>query len=150
MPSVDSAGRCYPFFVICEFDANIDIFKLASKIDICHAKCEEYLVHLLNKRRPDLTAVSNELNQFYKVLEHCHFPKVEENAANAHNVIFHVDALHQEPVSSINEKFLSYLVEQECSPLTIWSRAESESFPSQFRYYQGMPTAQTFSSFLGD
>lgn len=150
MPSVDSLGRCYPFFVICRFESKTDVFTLASIIDKAHAKCEEFLLHLLDQSRPNLDEVSSEIGQFYNPLKRHYIPKIADNETLAHNQIFQFNGKSEEEFSHINQRFLSFMAEQQDLSMTIWSRAQSQHLTPQYRYYKGMPPTYAFSSFLGE
>lgn len=149
MPSVDSIGRCYPFFVFCRFSANTDTIKLASMIDDCHEKCEEFLLNLLDTERPDLEMILSQISQFYEPIKRQHIPKIQKTASLRHEIYEH-NGINEKAFCEVNESFLSALVEQHYAPMTVWHRASSQTLPSQYRYFKGMPPIHSFSSFLGN
>lgn len=148
MPSIDSAGRCYPFIVICRSNTHSDIFKLARVIDDCHAKCEEFLLHLLNENHPNLDEVCTKIGKFYDAINRDYIPEITEPVLLTQNEIFQYNGENADCFFQINECFLSFLAAQQCSSITIWNRAPSQNVHPQYRYFKGMPPVNTFSSFL--
>lgn len=54
MPSVDKAGRCFPFIVVCQAESQVNSFIFARKIDELHEHAEEFVLELLEKISPIL------------------------------------------------------------------------------------------------
>ncbi|WP_395344141.1 type VI secretion system-associated protein TagF [Ningiella sp. W23] len=150
MPSIDSMGRCYPFFVVCCFDAKSDVIKLASMIDDCHAKCEELILQLLGQERPDLDQVCSEIGKCYRGIVKQHVPKSQPSPVLTLNEIYQYDGDASDNLTQVNEHFLSHCVSRQFASLSIFSRAQSHNIHAQYRYYDGMPNALAYSSFLGD
>lgn len=148
MPSVDAAGRCYPFLVICRFEAQSDIFSISSMIDDCHAKCEEFLLKLLVESNPNLDGVNTTLSTFYTSIEKAHIPVMPSKEDLTHNELFRCENIQTNKHSNINQHFLAYLVENYCSPVSVWNRAASENVSAQYRFYKGMPSIQAYTSLL--
>lgn len=148
MPSVDSAGRCYPFVVICQLKPQINIFTLASKLDSFHAHCEDLIIGLLEQQRPDLDDITQLLQTNYKKFK-CHlFADVKNKIMTNSAEIYHTSDSNLVSLSEVHDTFLSHLLAQQSLPISIWNTAQSLHVKKQYRYYQGMPPVEAFVTLL--
>lgn len=148
MPSVDSAGRCYPFVVICQIKPQTNVFTLASKIDRFHASCEEFIIGLLEHQRPDLDEVAQLLQTNYAKLKGHLLADTQHhtdtNKAELYRSIEQQSCLF----SDINEAFFAHFVGQQSMPISIWHTTQNSQIKKQYRYYQGMPSVESFTTLL--
>tara|TARA_R110001583_G_scaffold99082_1_gene244342 strand:+ start:34504 stop:35184 length:681 start_codon:yes stop_codon:yes gene_type:complete len=148
MPSVDSAGRCYPFLVVCQIKPHTNVYTLASKIDSCHASCEDFIIGLLDQHRPDLDEIVQVLQTNYTKLR-CHLFPDTKHTTNTHNPeLYRAIDHHSSSFSEIHEEFLAHLVEQQSGPISIWHTTQNLQVKKQYRYYQGMPPVDAFATLL--
>ena len=148
MPSVDAAGRCYPFVVVCQFSPDTNVFTLASKIDSLHANCEEMCIGLLEQQQPNLDQIVQLLQTNYAALE-------RQFSADA---VHHIDTCEPElyrsveqdslSCSEVHEAFFARVIEQQGRAISIWHTTQNLQVKKQYRYYQGMPPAAAFASLL--
>ena len=148
MPSVDSAGRCYPFVVICQLKPQINIFTLASKLDSFHAHCEDFIIGLLEQQRPDLDDITQLLQRHYEKFK-CHrLPDIKNNISTNSADIYRTLNPNLLSFSDVHEAFLSHILAQQSVPISIWHTAQNLQVKQQYRYYQGMPPVEAFVTLL--
>lgn len=144
MPSVDATGRCYPFVIVCQFEAQTNVFSLASKIERFHGDAEDIMIQLLDHQRPDLDAIAKQLQTNYEMLEGIDLPTIDCNENTFEPEIYR--SFNQSPcsLSQINEAFLANYFKQQSVPISIWHSAQSAWIENQYRYYEGMPPVDVF------
>jgi type VI secretion system protein ImpM len=148
MPSVDSAGRCYPFIVMCQLKLQTNIFTLASQLDDFHANCEDFIIGLLEQQRPDLDEITQFLQTHYEKFK-CHqLPNTKNNISTSSADIYSTSDLSLVSFSDVHEAFLSHLLAQQSMPISIWNTAQNLQVKKQYRYYQGMPPVEAFVTLL--
>mgnify|MGYP000259424774 FL=1 len=148
MPSIDSAGRCYPFVVICQLKPPTNIFSLASKLDDFHANCEDFIIRLLEQQRPDLDDITQFLQRHYEKFK-CHrLPDIKNNISTNSADIYRTLNPNLLSFSDVHEAFLSHILAQQSVPISIWHTAQSSQVKQQYRYYQGMPPVEAFVTLL--
>ncbi len=148
MPSVDKAGRCYPFTVICQIDAPINPFVLARKIDRLHEDAEDFVLSLLENSRPDLDEIKQVLSKTYAQLKpsDCQSANNKEpSSALELACISEIDSLDFELA---NESFLQLLLQQQDINISIWSMGNTDLCDPQTRYFSGLPPTDNYYSFL--
>ncbi|MGQ8367221.1 type VI secretion system-associated protein TagF [Glaciecola sp. 1036] len=148
MPSVDKAGRCYPFFVVGEFSEHTDIFKLAISAELHHLDCEDYLLHLLETEHTNLDDITKTLVKLYQPLNKSLLKKAEYIDPNCPNEIFKFSPLQENSICEISQECLSKVITEHYAGISIWHRSQSEKILPQYRFFKGMPTIQTYLEFL--
>jgi type VI secretion system protein ImpM len=148
MPSVDSAGRCYPFVVVCQIKPHTNVFTLASKIDSFHASCEEFSIGLLEQQRPDLDEIVQWLQTNYAKLSCNCFPDTKPNTDTNNPELYRSIEQHSSSIPEVHETFLAHVIAQHCGPISIWHTTQNSHVKKQHRYYQGMPPVDAFASLL--
>ncbi|MFQ3237253.1 MAG: type VI secretion system protein ImpM [Paraglaciecola sp.] len=148
MPSVDKAGRCYPFTVICQAETPVNPFILARKIDPIHVAGEDFLLSLLEKKRPDLDEITKVLGDIYSVVDESSNKSAGKVALASIMELTSVSELNQLDFSTGNESFLQTLMDNQNINISIWSMGSTIAENPQIRYFSGMPPTDTFYSFL--
>jgi type VI secretion system protein ImpM len=148
MPSVDSAGRCYPFTVLCESSQAVNLFTLAAKIDAFHESGEDFALTLLDKKRPDLEEIADLLTQNYSKLALHTCADVGISTPSSSTELCRLSHQNLPSFEESNASFLSDLLTKQNIKLSIWSTASSMSIDGQKRYYQGLPPSDTYASLL--
>ena len=148
MPSVDKAGRCYPFTVVCQAESDVNPFIFARKIDLIHEVGEDFALSLLENKRPDLDEITIVLNEIYQNLQEsmCQSAEVKEvSSVMELGCVTEIDALD---FTVGNESFLKMLLSKQNIDISIWSMGNTEATDPQIRYFSGMPPTDKYYSFL--
>ena len=148
MPSVDKAGRCYPFTVVCQAESDVNPFIFARKIDLIHEVGEDFALSLLENKRPDLDEITIVLNEIYQNLQEsmCQSAEVKEvSSVMELGCVTEIDALD---FTFGNESFLQMLLSKQNIDISIWSMGNTEATDPQIRYFSGMPPTDNYYSFL--
>lgn len=148
MPSVDKAGRCYPFTVVCQAEAEVNPFIFARKVDLIHEVGEDFALSLLENKRPDLDEITIVLNEIYQSLQEstCQSAEVKEvSSVMELGCVTGIDALD---FTVGNESFLQMLLAKQNTDISIWSMGNTEGTDPQIRYFSGMPPTDNYYSFL--
>jgi type VI secretion system protein ImpM len=148
MPSVDKAGRCYPFTVICQVERPVNPFILARKIDPIHVAGEDFLLSLLEKKRPDLDEITKILGDIYSVVDESSNKSADKVEVASIMELMSVTELNELDFSISNESLLQTLMESQNISISIWSMGSTITKNPQIRYFSGMPPTDTFYSFL--
>lgn len=148
MPSVDSAGRCYPFTIFCQTQRDVNLFSFAAAIDKPHENCEEFMLSLLEKKRPDLDEIKQLLEQKYAQIKEFALTDIGLKESQSVTELCRVSDTQMPVFSSSNESFLAKILTKQNIHLSIWSTTNSHHFQAQKRYYQGLPPTDVFSSLL--
>lgn len=148
MPSVDKAGRCYPFTIICQAETSVNPFIMARKIDALHENCEDFILSLLEKQRPDLDEIANVLIGIYADAQEGQYQSVDSMDKSSVMEMAAVTDLNLDCFSSCNETFLKQLLDQQNIKTSIWSMRSAMGLNAQKRYFAGMPPTDNFHSFL--
>lgn len=148
MPSVDKSGRSYPFTVICQSDKPINPFIFARKVDALHERGEEFVLSLLDKKRPDLEEINDILIEIYG--EVTELMCVSENTMASSSVmeIASLSDVSLNDFSSCNESLLETLFNRQNTKVSIWSMSGAVGVDAQKRYFSGMPPVDNYYSFL--
>ncbi len=148
MPSVDSAGRCYPFTVFCLAEKPVNLLKFSAITDDKHDSCEDFIISLLDKKRPDLDEIAQILNQTYKQTSEYECEATKDSQTSSSREIFRVSSKHLLDVYDCHLDFSHELIDRQALSLSIWSTRESEFSDAQRRYYAGLPPSDVYSSLL--
>jgi type VI secretion system protein ImpM len=148
MPSVDKAGRCYPFTVICQTETPVNPFILARQIDPTHETVEDFLLTLLVKKRPDLDEITKVLGDLYSKVEESSSKSADKATVASIMELTSVTDVNQLDFSVGNESFLQTLMENQNINISIWSMGCTIDANPQIRYFSGMPPTDIFYSFL--
>jgi type VI secretion system protein ImpM len=154
MPSVDKAGRAYPFTLFCELQGPADIFTISSEIDSLHQKAELVLLALLESACPDLDDCVVGLQNIYRpfrpkpspctalnVNQHCvsELLRMESLSLDSHSC----SSLH-----NMHYQFLSNYLTRHQTQISIWHFGATKTLKQHIRYYQNLPPAEAYSSLL--
>jgi len=148
MPSVDSAGRCYPFTVICQAQRELNLFTLAATIDKLHENCEDFILSLLEKKRPDLDEITLLLQQTYEKLKDYKCSDIGVCDVKSGTELCRLQGPELPVFSASNESFLAKILSHKNIHMSLWSTTDSAHFSAQKRYYHGLPPVDVFSSML--
>jgi type VI secretion system protein ImpM len=148
MPSVDKAGRCYPFSVICQAEAPVNPFVLARKMEPNHVIGEDFLLSLLEKKRPDLDEITKILGDIYSVVDESLNKSADKVGVASIMELMSVTDMNELDFSISNESLLQTLMESQNISISIWSMGSTITGNPQIRYFSGMPPTDTFYSFL--
>jgi type VI secretion system protein ImpM len=148
MPSVDSAGRSYPFSVICQSPSLVNPFIVAEQVDDLHENCEEFILSLLEKKRPDLDEICKVLQQTYAQLDLAACEDIGHHETSSTAELCRVKGLNLPPLPASNLSFLSTMLQRHNIQISIWNTAETMHFDAQRRYYKGLPPVDMFTSLL--
>lgn len=148
MPSVDKAGRCYPFTVICQAESAVNPFIFARKIDQSHLSGEDFLISLLENERPDLDDITKVLNDIYQDVKESECLSAEDTAAASAMELACVTEVDSLDFTISNESFLQMLMKKQNIDVSIWSMGNTIDTNPQIRYFSGMPPADSYYSFL--
>jgi len=145
MPSVDQSGRCYPFAIICQTELTVNPFTLARKVDSMHHRCEEFMLSLLEKQRPDLEEIVDVLSDIYAELDEvsCQSKK-SINGASVMELAT-ISESNLDDVGASNESVLEAFMTKQQVDISIWSMIGEMS---QTRYFSGMPPVDAYHTFL--
>ena len=148
MPSVDKAGRCYPFTVICQSEQPLNILTMSRYVDGIHEKTEEFLLSLLEKDSPNLDELQSVLENFYHEFQELQCQNLLLRAASSYGEIGSLVGNNLEDFSRSNETFLQSLLKMQSVDLTLWWMSGGVNTLPQKRYFSGMPPVDSYSSFL--
>lgn len=148
MPSVDKAGRCYPFIVFCEAEADINPFTMARIIDQYQGKSEEFIMSLLEKTAPNLDDVLAVLTGFYQDINDSDFTNVSLNNPVSYTELGSLIDPQNHDFSSCNETFLHSLLYMQKVKPSIWWTSGGVGLTPRKRYFSGMPPVDVFDSLL--
>ena len=145
MPSVDKAGRCYPFSIMCQTEMPVNPFSLARHVDPLHLQAEEFLLTLLDDQQIDLDQVADVLSGIYAPLDElaCCAAQSAEPASTME--LSTLVASPELDLSQCNETLLHELLKRQHMHITIWSMFSEQS---TIRYFAGMPPVDVFHTFL--
>jgi type VI secretion system protein ImpM len=150
MPSVDKAGRCYPFTVVCQAESEVNPFIFARKIDLLHEPGEDFALSLLENNRPDLDEITNVLNEIYQSLQESTCQSADIKTVTSVMELACVTEIDSLDFTLGNESFLQMLLEKQNVNISIWSMGNTEGTDPQIRYFSGMPPTDNYYSFLAD
>lgn len=148
MPSVDKAGRCYPFTVICQAESHVNPFILAREIDALHENAEDFILSLLEKQRPDLDEIATVLIEIYAKAKEGLYTSIDSMQKSSVMEMSAMTDINLESFSSCNDTFLQQMLEQQNINISIWSMHSAMGLNAQKRYFAGMPPTDNFYSFL--
>jgi len=148
MPSVDSAGRCYPFMIFCQAQRPVNLFTFANNIDSLHEKCEDFILSLLEQKRPNLDEIAKILQQMYAKFEENECTDVGMTNVKSSTELCRMSAPQLPAFFHSNHSFFSQLLSRQNMQLSLWTSAPSMHFDAQKRYYDRLPPVDIFSSFL--
>jgi type VI secretion system protein ImpM len=148
MPSVDKAGRCYPFTVVCQAELEVNPFTFARKIDLIHEVAEDFTLSLLENKRPDLDEITSVLNETYKSVQESTCQNAEIKAVSSVMELACVTEIDTLDFTVGNESFLQMLLEKQNINMSIWSMGNTVGTNPQIRYFSGMPPTDNYYSFL--
>ena len=148
MPSVDKAGRCYPFTVVCQAESEVNPFIFARKIDLLHEAAEDFALSLLENNRPDLDEITSVLNELYQGLQESKCQSADIKALTSVMELACVTEIDSLDFTLGNESFLQMLLEKQNVDMSIWSMGNTEETDPQIRYFSGMPPTDNYYSFL--
>lgn len=148
MPSVDKAGRCYPFTVICQAETDVNPFALARKIEPFHLAAEDFLISLLENERPDLDEITKVLHDIYKEVKESECLSAEDTPVCSAMELACVTEVDSLDFTLSNESLLHMLVDKQNIDVSIWSMGNTIDANPQIRYFSGMPPADSYYSFL--
>jgi len=148
MPSVDKAGRCYPFTVICQAESEVNPFIVARKIDLLHEVGEDFALSLLENIKPDLDEITNVLNEIYQSLQESKCQSADIKAVSSVMELACVTEIDALDFTLGNESFLQMLLKEQNANMSIWSMGNTEGTNPQIRYFSGMPPTDNYYSFL--
>ena len=148
MPSVDKAGRCYPFTVVCQAESEVNPFIFARKIDLLHEAAEDFALSLLENNRPDLDEITSVLNELYQSLQESKCQSADIKAVTSVMELACVTEIDSLDFTLGNESFLQMLLEKQNVDMSIWSMGNTEETDPQIRYFSGMPPTDNYYSFL--
>ncbi|PCH95016.1 MAG: type VI secretion system-associated protein TagF [Gammaproteobacteria bacterium] len=148
MPSIDKSGRCYPFSIICQTDNQVNPFTLARKLEAMHENCEEFLLTLLEKQRPNLDEISMVLEEIYNEADETLYKSSTLSSSSIENEIVSISENCAIEFNLCNESFLEKIIELNDIKISIWSMNGVNGTNFQKRYFSGMPTVNSYHSFL--
>lgn len=148
MPSVDKAGRCYPFTVVCQAETPINPFVFARQLDQLHLTGEDFLISLLENDRPDLDDITDVLNEIYMNVQESACLSADVNTVSSAMEIACITEVDALDFTLGNESFLQMLVEKQNIAISIWSMGNTVGANPQIRYFSGMPPSDSYYSFL--
>jgi type VI secretion system protein ImpM len=148
MPSVDKAGRCYPFTVVCQAEADVNLFMFARKIDLIHEVGEDFALSLLEHKKPDLDEITNALNEIYQSLQESKCKSADIKTVSSVMELACVTEIDSLDFTVGNETLLQMLLEKQNNNISIWSMGNTEGTNPQIRYFSGMPPTDNYYSFL--
>ena len=148
MPSVDKAGRCYPFTVVCQAGAAVNPFIFARKIDPIHEAGEDFALSLLENKRPDLDEITSVLNEIYQSLQESTCQSADIKPLSSVMELASVTEIDALDFSVANESFLQMLMQKQHVNMSIWSMGNTVGVNPQIRYFSGMPPTDNYYSFL--
>ena len=146
MPSWDSVGRCYPLFICAEFNRELNPFTLSRIALPCQEQANTLISSIHEASSPDVEQIAQRLQSVYEQLT-----INLANPAPMNGPLFHgehttiSDIIHPD-VSVCHENLLNGLVKS--TPITIWHTKSVPTVTARFRYFQGMPAADDFHTFL--
>lgn len=148
MPSVDKAGRCYPFTVICQAESEVNPFIVARKMDLIHEVGEDFALSLLENPKPDLDEITRVLNEIYQNVQESKCQSADIKAVTSVMELACITDIDSLDFTLGNESFLQMLLKQQNAHMSIWSMGNTEGTDPQIRYFSGMPPTDIYSSFL--
>lgn len=149
MPSVDSAGRDYPFTVFCELPHQSNVYSVSAAIDSCHQQAEVMLLNLLVASRPQLDEIADGLAGIYTRLDCANKrDKVPQLNARFSSELFRFESAFPISPDEVHHEFIAHIQSQTGSKTSVWSYQATEQFDNHSRYYNGMPPVETFASLL--
>ncbi|NTS75635.1 type VI secretion system-associated protein TagF [Catenovulum sp. SM1970] len=148
MQSVDKAGRCYPFIVLCEAEQNVNMFAWSCAIDENHKKVEDFLISLLGQKDPNLEQVLEVLQSFYPESGDLNVASHPSLATYSSSEIGCFSDSVDQDFNQANEAFLEQLLALQQAKVTLWWMTGGVGIAPMYRYFSGMPPVDTFSSFL--
>lgn len=148
MPSVDKSGRCYPLVLICETNLTVNLFTLARKTDAMHQAAEEFFLSLLRQSKPDLDETNNILSHFYLSAKESMSVSPELEQVSSTLEICSMINPSVFDVTSCTETLLEHVLTTQRVKPTLWWTAGGVEISARQRYFNGMPPADCFNSFL--
>ena len=148
MPSVDKAGRCYPFTVLCQAESEVNPFVFARKMDQMHETGEDSALSLLENKRPDLDEITSVLNEIYQSLQEPMCQSADIKSVSSVMELACVTEIDSLDFTLGNESFLHMLMEQQNVSMSIWSMGNTVGANPLIRYFSGMPPTDNYYSFL--
>lgn len=148
MASVDRAGRCYPFTVICQAEIDVNPFIFARKLDSIHEVGEDFALSLLENSRPDLDEITNILNEIYQKLQESTCQSASMKSVSSVMELASVTEIDSLNFTVSNESFLKVLMEQNGVNMSIWSMGNTVDSDPKIRYFSGIPPTDSYYSFL--
>lgn len=148
MPSVDKAGRCYPFTVVCQAESQVSPFVMARKIDLIHEVGEDFALSLLENTKPDLDEITSVLNEIYESVQESNCQSAESKAVSSVMELACITEIDSLDFTLGNESFLEILMKEKNINMSIWSMGNTEGVNPQIRYFSGMPPTDNYYSFL--
>ncbi|GAA6172865.1 type VI secretion system-associated protein TagF [Colwellia sp. KU-HH00111] len=148
MPSVDKAGRCYPFSVICELDAQVNPFIVARQLDANHKQVEEFVLSLLEKQKPNLDEIQQVLDDLYSSCRDSSYYGMAHYPPCSYAEIGSIIDNDLNDLSRCNDTFLQSLLTMQKVKITLWWTSGGVGLTPRKRYFSDLPPVETFSSFL--
>lgn len=148
MPSVDAAGRSYPFFVFCQPSGTQNVFAVSAALDVMHQTCEDILLSLLAKSRPDLDEIAQLLQQNYRPYSSNPASCQTDTTDLMHGELLQLQSDAELTSESALQAFTRHILNQRDIKVSIWSHGVTEQLAHTQRYFAGMPPVYAFASFL--
>ncbi len=148
MPSVDKAGRCYPFTVIIEVEDDINPFTLANKLCAYHDKAEEFILTLLEQQSPDLDGIHTVLNKQYSDAKKQSFKRALTLTPSSCMELGLFKGEDAKDLSHCQNNLLHNLLAVQNIRMSMWWTAGGVDISPQTRFFSGMPPVDSYLSFL--
>lgn len=144
MPSIDRSGRCFPFVLVCEAEADVNPILWSVCLDQYHSKAEELALSLLELPNPDLDGLSDCFGKIYKSASEIDGLLLSDRAMKADNEIFTFNV----PSDSWLTSHLNTLYLMMGSEVNYWWTNGGINHQPVMRYFRGLPHVNSFSTFI--
>lgn len=148
MPSVDKAGRSYPFTVFCQTESDVNSFICARKLDEKHALAEEFMLDLLGKGSPNLEDVLDVLHGIYGDNRESEFLHLDVKDSSSITEMANVSEHQTADFIDANETAFEHILTGNDIHITLWWTNGGVDYAPRKRYFSGMPPVDSFQSFL--
>ena len=148
MPSVDKAGRAYPFSVICELDEEVNPFIVARQLDTKHKQVEDFVLSLLESKRPNLDEIQQVLDDLYSGCRDSSYQGMQHYPPYSQNEIGSIIDNDLNDLSRCNDTFLESLLSMQKIKITLWWTSGGVGLTPRKRYFTGLPPVDSYVSFL--
>lgn len=148
MPSVDKAGRSYPFSVVCALDEEVNPFIVARKLDTKHKQVEDFVLSLLEKQKPNLDEIQQVLDDLYSDCRDSSYLGMQHYPPCSYAEIGSIIDNDLNDLSRCNDTFLESLLSMQKVKITIWWTSGGVGLTPRKRYFTGLPPVDSYLSFL--